>query len=307
MTEVGAVVVSWNSGDVIGACLDALLRLGLTEIVVVDNASSDATCQEVRRRPVRLIANPWNRGFAAAVNQGVELLPTPLILLLNPDTELLGGVEALIEACERPQAAAASGKLVDEAGRPQVGFMCRRFPTPAALAFEMLGINRLWPRNPVNQRYRCLDLNPDRPAAVDQPAGAFLMFRRDVWRELGGFSECYYPLWYEDVDYLRRAALAGYRVYYEPEAVARHLGAASVSKLAWEERQWYWYDNLFRFAARHFRPFEYRAVLAAAIVASLLRGAGGILVKAGVGPRAYARIMRLAIKRLLAGGRESKG
>ena len=307
MPEAGAVIVTWNSMPEIGPCLDALLRQGLSQVLVVDNASSDATCEEVRRRPVRLIANPWNRGFAAAVNQGIELLSTPLVLLLNPDAELLEGLDALIEACGGPAVAAAGGKLVDDAGRPQVGFMCRRFPTPAALALEMLGINRLWPRNPVNRRYRCLDLDPDRPAEVEQPAGAFLMIRRDAWRELGGFSECYHPLWYEDVDFLRRAALAGFRIRDQPRAGARHRGAASISKLAWETRQWYWYDSLFRFAADHFRPWEYRAVLAAALLASLLRGAGGIFNQAGAPLRVYARIMRLATKRLLAGGREEHG
>ncbi|MGB9605711.1 MAG: glycosyltransferase family 2 protein, partial [Bryobacteraceae bacterium] len=68
MASVGAAIVTWNSAPEIGRCLDALLAQGIREITVVDNASEDATCELVRRRNVRLIANPWNRGFAAAVN-----------------------------------------------------------------------------------------------------------------------------------------------------------------------------------------------------------------------------------------------
>lgn len=307
MAEAGAAIVTWNSEGQVGRCLEALRRNGLHEIVVVDNASRDRTCDEVRRHPgVRLIANPWNRGFAGALNQAVEALGTPLVLAINPDCELLAGVEALAEACGQPGVAAAGGKLVDEHGRPQVGFMVRRFPTPASLAFEVLGINHIWRKNPVNRRYRCLDLDPDRAGEVEQPAGAFLMLRREAWRELGGFAEGYHPLWFEDVDWLLRAARAGYRIRYEPRAVARHRGAGSVARLGWEERQWYWYDNLFRFAGRHFRPLEYRGLLAVAGVALALRGAGGFRRSGGAALRVYGRIMRLAAKEFVAAGRNAQ-
>ena len=76
MPEAGIVVVTYESEAEIGACLDRALPTG-AEIVVVDNASTDRTRQEVTRRNVRLITNPENRGFAAAVNQGQPLaLPT---------------------------------------------------------------------------------------------------------------------------------------------------------------------------------------------------------------------------------------
>lgn len=306
--QAGAAIVTWNSAGQVGRCLEALLRNGVRQIAVVDNASGDRTCEEVRRHPgVRLIENPWNRGFAGAVNQAVEALETPLALLINPDCELLGGVEALEQACWREGVAAAGGKLVDESGRAQVGFMVRRFPTPAALALELLGINRLWRTNPVNRRYRCLDLDPERAADVEQPAGAFLMLRRDAWRELGGFAECYYPLWFEDVDWLLRAARAGYRIRYEPRAVARHKGGGSIAKLGWEERQWYWYDSLFRFAGRHFRPLQRRMLAAAAVVGLAFRGAGGIRQAGGAAFGVYGRIMRLAVREFMAAGRNVQG
>ena len=100
----------------------------------------------------------------------------------------------------------AAGKLVDKTGVAQKGFTIRRFPTPASLIFELFGINRLWPSNPVNRRYRYLDRDLDQPGPVEQPAGAFLMFRRDVWKRLRGFDESFHPVWFEDVDYCRRAS-----------------------------------------------------------------------------------------------------
>jgi len=305
MQGVGAVIVSWNSGPEIGPCLEALRRAGVPEAVVVDNASQDDTCRQVRRHGGRLIANPWNRGFAAAANQGISALAKPLILLLNPDAEVVGGLEALAEACRQPGVAAAGGKLLDAEGRPQVGFMVRRLPTPCSLAFEMLGINRIWPRNPVNRRYRELAMDPERPAEVEQPAGAFLMLRREVWRELGGFEESFHPLWFEDVDWLKRVREAGYRVRYEPRAVARHAGGRSAARLSWEWRQLYWYDNLLRYAARHFSPASRGLVAAAAMLAAMLRATGGAWSTGGA-LRVYGRIVRLAAGRLVRGCKQGE-
>lgn len=305
MEAVGAVVVTWNSGPEIGACLSALRRAGVRQVVVVDNASQDDTCEQVRPLGVRLIANPWNRGFAAAANQGISALEEPLVLLLNPDAEVLGGLEALADACGQPGVAAAGGKLVGADGRPQVGFMVRRLPTAWSLVFEMLGINRVWPGNPVNRRYRELGMDPERPAEVEQPAGAFLMLRREVWRELGGFEESFHPLWFEDVDWMKRARQAGYRVLYEPRAAARHAGGRSAARLSWEGRQLYWYDSLLRYAARHFSPASRGLVAAAAVAAAILRATGGAWNN-GRALRVYGRIVRLAAGRLVRGSKQGE-
>ena len=79
MSDIGIIIVTYNSSAEIGACLDAALATG-AETVVVDNASQDGTVAEVARRGVRLIANSENRGFAAAVNQGFGVLNSPCLL-----------------------------------------------------------------------------------------------------------------------------------------------------------------------------------------------------------------------------------
>jgi len=299
MTNTGAIIVTWNSEGEIGRCLDSVLGR-VDEVVVVDNASSDGTREQVERRSgARLIANPMNRGFAAAVNQGVSATTSPFVLLLNPDAELLTGIERLVEACQRQGVAAAGGKLVDAAGRPQAGFMVRRFPTPLSLAFEILGLNRLWSDNPVNRRYRCLDLSLAEAAEVDQPAGAFLMIRRDIWERLAGLDEAFQPVWFEEVDFLKRARDGGYRSFYVPEAVARHQGARSVEKLATESRQVYWYASLLRYSAKHFPAGKFRWVCGVLLVGSVLRMLGGTVFQCSLSPlRVYGRVIRLACLRL---------
>ncbi len=303
----GIVVVTYNSAEVIGACLDACLGAGSFEIVVVDNASQDGTLAEARRRGgVKVIANRENRGFAAAANQGATALEAGCVLLVNPDAVLQGGLEHLIEACSREGVGAAGGRLVDEAGRPQTGFAVRGLPTPLTLVFEVLGLNRLWPSNPVNRRYRCLELDPDRAAEVEQPAGAFLMVRRDAWLRLGGFDEGFGPVWFEDVDFAKRLQEAGLKVQYVPQAVARHRGGHSVRTAPWETRQVYWYASLLRYASKHFGPWQRRAVCGAVLVASVPRMVTGILGEGGLRSVVVCgKVIRLATARLVAGGRTS--
>jgi GT2 family glycosyltransferase len=302
MKSLGVVVVTHNSEAVIGRCLDSLRQVD-AEIVVVDNASADGTRQQVLARPgITLLANPWNRGFAAGVNQGVDALECPYVLLLNPDTELAGGIEALVAACGEEGVAAAGGKLIDETGRPQAGFMVRRFPTAASLSFEALGVNRLWSGNPVNRRYRCADLDPDTPAQVDQPAGAFLLIRRDLWRRLGGFDESFAPLWFEDVDFCKRAAAEGFRVRYVPTAVAKHNGGHSARQLAPAARELCWYGTLLSYAAKHFRRSSFAVVCAAVVLGSLLRTVWGILrCRSLKSVWIYGRVIHLAGLHLVSG------
>src|SRR5262249_37927304 len=176
MPDVGIVIVTYNSVQEIGECLDAAV-LTDADVIVVDNASTDGTADEVRKRGVAVIANSVNRGFAAAVNQGIASISAEYLLLLNPDAVLRGSIEPLRAACAAPGAGVAGGKLVDSYNSVQAGFTVRCLPTPLVLALEVLLINRLWPGNPANWHYRCYDFNYDEPAAVEQPAGAFLMIR----------------------------------------------------------------------------------------------------------------------------------
>jgi N-acetylglucosaminyl-diphospho-decaprenol L-rhamnosyltransferase len=302
MTQVAIVIVTYNSEDVIGKCLDACghacpedTHRGL-EVIVVDNASSDATGKEVERHPgVRWITNSTNRGFAAEVNQGVRASVAPYVLLLNPDTELLGGVDAMAGDCAAG-AGAVGGKLVDAGGTPQAGFAVRRLPTASTLALEVLGINRIWPGNPVNRRYRCLDWNPEQAGDAEQPAGAFLMFRRDAWEVLEGFDEGFHPLWFEDVDFCKRLQAQGLPVRYQPLAVARHQGGHSIGKMSWECRNLFWYASLLRYSSKFFCPADRRLVRTAVIVGAVLRAITGIVTERSLRPLAvYGKVLRLAL------------
>jgi N-acetylglucosaminyl-diphospho-decaprenol L-rhamnosyltransferase len=303
--RIGIVIVTHNSEGAIGACLEAASRQE-ADIVVVDNASRDRTADVVTRfAAVRLIANDENLGFAGAVNQGIRTQLNDLVLLLNPDAFLETSLDDLERAFDDPRIGAAAGKLVDEDGTAQRGFTVRRFPTVASHILEVLGLNRLWPSNPVNRRYRYLDLDLEKPAEVDQPAGAFLMLRRSVWHELGGLDERFHPLWFEDVDYLKRLCSRGFAVRYVPSAVARHLGAHSINTLSHGCRQLYWYDSLLKYALVHFSPAGCKLVCVSVVIGSLLRMVAGAVARLSLKPVAtYWEVIRMAAVLMLTGRSE---
>jgi N-acetylglucosaminyl-diphospho-decaprenol L-rhamnosyltransferase len=305
MPMVGIVIVTHNSERVIGESLDACLRQKAVEVLVVDNASTDRTLDQVdRRHGVRLVVNSTNRGFAAAVNQGIAALETPFVLLLNPDAILLTDLQPLVEAVGRTGVAAAGGKLVNADGSTQEGFNVRGFPTPAALSFEVLGWNRVRSSNPVNRKYR--PPTPQQEQEVDQPAGAFLMVRRAAWEYIGGLDERFSPVWFEDVDFCLRLCQRGFRILFVPTAVARHEGGHSVLATNFEFRERAWYGSLLKYAAKHFSPRGVRTVSAAVVLGCPPRMLRAMWHHRSFKPvTVYSRVMWLAAKQFLAGrGRE---
>lgn len=263
---VTAIIVTYHSACVIERCLESLRGI---PAVVIDNASSDGTAEIAERFGATVLRNATNRGFSAAVNRGVRACKSPYLLLLNPDAALATAWEPLLSAADRHGLAA--GQLLGSDGKPQEGFSVRRFPTAWTLAFEVLGINRLWRGNPVNWRYRYGDLDWDQPGLVEQPAGAFLLFRRDVWETVGGLDESYFPVWFEDVDFCLRARVMGFPAEYVPQVQALHQGGHSLRVVKEGCRILYWYGSLLRYAGKHFRRWAFRGVCLAVMLAAVLR------------------------------------
>ena len=254
---------------------------------------------------MQLIANTSNRGFAGAVNQGFAALHEEAILILNPDAIPLRGIDLLEKKVLSNGVAAATGRLIGSDGKDQEGFNIRSLPTAATLAFEVLGLNRVWPANPVNRRYR--RKLPEAVADVEQPAGAFLMIRRSAWASIGGFDEAFFPIWFEDVDFCQRLKAAGLRIVYMPEAAAQHQGAHSASQLSWKQRQLFWYGSLLRYASKHMSVGSRCVVGLAVVLACFPRTIAGMF-QVGVSEpvTVYSRVIWLAGQCLRTGERGSR-
>jgi GT2 family glycosyltransferase len=253
---ISALIVTHNSAKWIGRCLESLGAVGgecVGEIIVVDNASSDGTPDAVRRfANVSLIASQQNLGFAGGMNLAAGKSAGNALLILNPDSIVrgpLGPLERVL--AESQDLCAVAPRLVVADGTYQRGFAIRRLPTRTALLFEILLVNRLFPGNPVNRRYRCLNFDPTRDADVEQPAGACLLVRRSAFEEIGGFDEHFHPLWFEDVDLCKRLLGSG-RIRYFSQLHVEHVGGHSLETLSFSEKQVYWYRNMLYYVSKHF-------------------------------------------------------
>ena len=140
-----------------------------------------------------------------------------------------------------------------------------------------------------------MDQDLSQPCNVEQPAGAYLMIRHAVWRELGGFDEAFYPLWFEDVDFCFRLCIKEYIVRFVPSAVAKHTGAHSIRKIPVEFRLFYWYGSLLRYAAKHCRPYARQLLCLAVVSGALARLVPEFIIHPGIKLlKIYGRIVRLA-------------
>ena len=221
--EIAVVVVTHNSAPVIGDLLDSLPAAldGLSaRVVVVDNGSSDATCDVVMARTDCTLVKADNRGYSAGLNVGVRANAADgPILLLNPDVRMQpGSVPALMAALDESRTAAVVPRLVDDQGRRADSL--RREPTLArALGLGRTGHPRLSETVTEPQAYAA-------PQVTDWATGAVMLLSRECYDALGGWDESFF-LYSEETDYCLRARDLGWVTRYEPSSVAVHIGGQS--------------------------------------------------------------------------------
>lgn len=227
--RLGVVIVSYNTKDHLRACLESLSEAD--EIIVVDNASRDGSAEMVAADfpHVRLIANPKNRGFGAANNQGLDTMTSEVALLLNSDaTATPGALGVLREIMNDPAVVACGGQLRFPDGRVQAS--CCAPLTLWAVACEQFLFEKLLPRSkffsPYWLTHRLLAQGPG-PHEVAQVMGACLCLRR-----VERFDERFF-LYCEDTELCHRLQRHG-RILYVPGAVFTHALGASSAGTRWQ-------------------------------------------------------------------------
>jgi N-acetylglucosaminyl-diphospho-decaprenol L-rhamnosyltransferase len=229
--KLSVVIVTWNSATDIETCIDSINSGGQFEVIVVDNASTDATRDKLAAyHHLNLVKNERNYGYARANNQGLKQTSGEYVLLLNPDTRLgLGALDRLSDWLDQhPETAAVAPRLVNPDGSTQLSM--RSLPTAGSVLCELLGFARLLPNSRVFGRWRMKYFDYERQAEVEQPMASCLMFRRKVLEDLGGFDENF-PIFYNDVDLSKRMKDAGLKTVYLPDARVVHKRGASTSKV----------------------------------------------------------------------------
>ena len=216
--EVSVVIPAHNHLGMTHACL-AALRLAHCrsryEVILVDDGSTDDTARiEQRVSGIRVLRNPAPLRFLRAVNAAVAQARAPHVVLLNNDTEPTAGwLDALRDAFDRFD---------------RVGLAGARLLNPDGTLQEAGGI--VWNNG---RPWRYAGQSPSDPRVsyarqVDYVSGAALMVSRAAWDAVGGFSDEYAPMYFEDTDLAFKLREAGYTTWYIPEAaVFHHEGVTS--------------------------------------------------------------------------------
>lgn len=218
MPRASIVIPLFNRCDLTVACLQAIESAtdpDLYEVVIVDNASTDATGEllDALAGDVTIIRNAENAGFARACNQGAAAATGEVLVFLNNDTEVTPGwLDGLLVAFdEEPSIGVAGARLL--------------FPDGTLQHAGMLLVERA-DLGLFEGRHRWLGQPADTPGA-DQPAvlqavtGAVLAIRAEVFAAVDGFDEGYWNC-FEDVDLCLKAGAAGWHVVYVPWSVVVH-------------------------------------------------------------------------------------
>lgn len=278
--DLAVVIVNWNVRDLLRGCLESVRRgldnAGLdAAVVVVDNASTDGSAAMLRRDfPwVRLIAAPRNVGFTAGNNLALRLfwpldqgrrtrdagpiektslalrpVPPRYVLLLNPDTEIvgdaLGAMVAYMDA--HPDVGLLGPRLRYPDGSVQPSR--RRFPTLQTLFLESTLLQQWWPHSAALRRFYVQDQPDDVTQDVDWIVGAAMLARSEALQPVGLLDEGYF-MYSEEVDWARRFGAAGWRVVYLPGAEVIHYEGKSSEQVV-AQRAIYFQSSKVRYARK---------------------------------------------------------
>ncbi|MCU0485453.1 MAG: glycosyltransferase family 2 protein, partial [Anaerolineales bacterium] len=235
MPDLSICLVTLNTRQCLRDCLDSLAAHPAslpTEIIVVDNASSDGTQAMLAAEypQVTLIQNKKNEGFARPSNQAMRAASGRYLLLLNPDTLVhAGALDTLVTFLEQhPDAGIAGPKVLNRDGSLQMA--CRRgIPRPGAMISYFLKLHRLFPHSRRFGGYLLNYLDEDETQLVDGVSGSCMLVRRRA-AELAGYFDEQFFAYQEDADFCFQVQRLGWKVYYHPAAHITHFGGQGGSR-----------------------------------------------------------------------------
>ncbi|MGB2127997.1 MAG: glycosyltransferase family 2 protein, partial [Flavicella sp.] len=227
--KLSVVIVNYNVQYFLDVCLRSVFKACkniASEVIVVDNNSSDNSCKYVQTHfpEVVLISNKENVGFSKANNLGVEKAKGEYVLILNPDT-IVGEYtfEEILEVAETQSNLGALGvQLVDGTGA-YLPESKRGIPSLQSTLYKMFGVNTS------KNTYYANHLSKTDSGTIDVLVGAFMLLKTDVYKQVGGFDEDYF-MYGEDIDLSYKLLKAGYQNYYLGSSKIIHFKGESTRK-----------------------------------------------------------------------------
>jgi N-acetylglucosaminyl-diphospho-decaprenol L-rhamnosyltransferase len=252
MVSVAVVLVTYESAEDLAACLGSLPAAAgphELEVVVVDNASRDASAEIARRLGVKVLENPANLGLSRAIDIGAAATAAPWLLLVNPDTRLApGSLARMLETAGADPTIGCVGPHLRNSDGSEYP-TGRRFPSILVGALHA-ALGTVWPGNPATRRYHLADLDRSRPVQVDWVSGACMLVRREAYEAAGRFDAGYF-MYFEEMDFCLRLAKAGRRVVYDPGAEVTHMLGGSTRSAPYR-KVWNHHRSALRFYRRRY-------------------------------------------------------
>ena len=229
------IIVNFNVKHLLEACLTSLQKASRgmeAEILVVDNHSTDGSAAYLPGRfpDVKFIWLHENRGFAVACNIGWKQSSGKFVLFLNPDTVI---PEDALRKCigfmdKHAECGALGVRMVNGEGN-FLRESKRGFPGLMNSFCKMSGLAALFPNSSLFAGYYLGHLPEKETNPVEVLSGAFMLIRKRLLEETGGFDERYF-MYGEDIDLSYQIRLAGYQNYYFPEVTITHYKGESTDK-----------------------------------------------------------------------------
>lgn len=290
--KLSILIVNWNTRELVVNCINSVFThppKADFEIIVVDNASSDGSLENLRsnfghNEKVKIIASAKNLGFGRGNNLAYQDSSGEYVFLLNPDSQVTDStLDTLIVYMDaHPDVGIVGPKIVYPGGNLQPSV--RRFPTiwPSVLVFS--GLHRIIkPRS-----YLMDDFDYQYVREVDQVMGAALFTRRSVIEQIGFFDENFW-LWYEEVDFCKRVKDAGQKVMFTPKAIIEHHSGKSFSQLSVYQRKKIVSESLLYYFRKHGSVFDsllLRLILPVVLLSALLVDKFSSLMQVKIRPHA---------------------
>jgi len=245
--KVSAVVIAHGHAAELERSLPALAPQ-VDELLVIANVPGSVP--PLLPGGSRVLENPRPLSFAANANLGAAQTEHELVLIVNPDAVPEPGAVAILREFmeEHPRCGVSGPKMLYSDGTWQASR--RSFPTIGATLVRRTPLRLLFPPLRWQRRHYLLDERPNDPAPADTMLGAFLLLRRSMLDEIGGWDSGF-RMYCEDIDLNYRAAKAGWERWYVPAAVVRHDYAAVIDKRFFTRHTLWHARAMLRFLRKH--------------------------------------------------------
>lgn len=244
--DLSIIIVNWNVKDLLEKCLASVYRETRNldfEVIVIDNASNDGSVEMIKKKfpQVRLLANKENRWFAGGNNQGLAMAQGDLILLLNPDTEILDkAINKMVGMMKEGEEGKEGIEREEDKIQTNIGVLgckllnpdmtlqpsCRKLPRLADQILILLKLHNFFHKLESVREYYMLDYKHNDTREVEQVMGACLMTRKKIVNIIGRLDEEYGSI-FEEVDFCKRVIDAGWKIYFTDQAQVVHYKGQS--------------------------------------------------------------------------------